>query len=260
MSAGEGQSFLAGRRALVTGAGKRIGREIVRALAQRGAAVAVHYRGSAGDAASLVAEITAQGGRAVAVSADLISEADTATLIPGAAEALGGPIDVLVNNASTFAPDSATVHDRAGWDSHMQVNLRAPILLSQALALGLPPDAEGAILNLIDQRVWKLNPTFFTYTLSKSALWTATRTLAQALAPRIRVNAIGPGPTLANVHQQGDAFSTEAAATLLGRGSPPVDIAHAALFLLEARSVTGQMIAVDAGQHLVWQTPDVVDT
>ena len=247
-----------GRAALVTGAGQRLGRAMAEALGQRGAAVALHYRGSVEGAKAAAGVVTSAGGRAVLVCADLTDEADTQTLLPRAAEALGQPIDILVNNASTFEGDSALDHSRLSWDLHMQTNLRMPILLSQQLALALPPGHKADIINMIDQRVWKLNPTFFTYTLSKAALWTATQTLAQALAPNIRVNAIGPGPTLRNARQSEDDFRKQAEATLLKVPVGAENIVQALLFLLDAKLVTGQMIAVDGGQHLGWETPDVV--
>lgn len=243
--------------ALVTGAGKRLGRAIALALGQRGWGVAVHYNRSRDAAEDTAADIIAQGGRACTIGADLSDETATAGLVPRVSQALGAPLTLLVNSASTFADDGAIDHDRADWDHHMEANLRAPIRLSQDFARGLGEGERGLIVNLIDQRVWKLNPQFFTYTLSKSALWTATRTLAQALAPRIRVNAIGPGPTLKSVHQSETEFAAERAATLTQRGSDPDEIVRALLYLIDAHSVTGQMIACDGGQHLLWQTPDV---
>ena len=244
------------KRALVTGGGRRIGRAIVEALGKAGWAVAVHYRNSASDAEEAVRAIEAAGGRAVGVRANLADEAETGALIAHAQSALGGPLTLLVNSASVFEDDSAREHSRSDWDLHMQTNLRAPVRLSQDFAHALPGQMRGAIINLIDQRVWKLTPQFFTYTLSKSALWTATQTLAQALAPRIRVNAVGPGPTLASIHQSQAQFQAECRATLTGEGSGPDEIVRAVLYLVAATSVTGQMIASDGGQHLNWQTPD----
>ena len=192
------------------------------------------------------------------VQADLADEEQTATLERAAHEALGGPLTLLVNSASTFIDDTAIEHTRKDWDFHMGPNLRAPVLLSQHFARALPEDEAGLIVNMIDMRVQKLNPLFFTYTLSKSALWTATRTLAQSLAPNIRVNGIGPGPTLENVHQKPGEFAAEAAATLTQKGSNPDEIVKVLRFLIETDSVTGQMICSDGGQHLMWQTPDVM--
>ena len=247
---------LSPRRALITGAGKRIGRALAEALGEDGWSVAVHYRSSAAGAEETVAAIEAAGGRGVTVQGDLTEEKDLKALIPAAADKLGGPLTLLVNSASTFEDDTARDHDRQQWDHHFDANLRAPIALSQAFANTLPKESKGLIVNLIDQRVWKLNPQFFTYTLSKASLLTATKTLAQALAPNIRVNGIGPGPTLQSVHQSDAEFEAEKRATLTGEGSRPEEIVRALRYLIEADSVTGQMIAADGGQHLMWQTPD----
>jgi len=244
--------------ALVTGAGARLGKAMAIALGQDGWHVAVHYNNSQNGAEETVKTIEAAGGTAASVQADLSNEGQTASLIETASTALGHPITLLINSASTFFDDSARQHTRENWDTHMEVNLRAPILLAQSFASALPVEAKGNIVNLIDQRVLKLNPQFFTYTLSKSALWSATRTLAQALAPNIRVNAIGPGPTLASIHQSKEDFEKEASATLTGEGSNPNEIIKAMRYLIEATSVTGQMIASDGGQHLLWQTPDII--
>lgn len=244
--------------ALVTGAGARLGKAMAEALGADGWAVGVHYARSKQGAAKTVAKIKAAGAKAVSVQADLSNETETATIIQNAGAALGQPITLLVNSASTFNDDSAQSHTRANWDSHMEVNLRAPILLAQCFANALPAGTKGNVINLIDQRVLKLNPQFFTYMLSKSALWSATRTLAQALAPNIRVNAIGPGPTLRSVHQSEEDFNAEAAATLTREGSNPAEIVAALRYLISASSVTGQMIASDGGQHLLWQTPDMI--
>jgi NAD(P)-dependent dehydrogenase (short-subunit alcohol dehydrogenase family) len=247
--------------ALVTGGGRRIGRALALALADAGLNVAVHYRGSASEALEVVGAIQALGRKAAVVPADLSNAAETNTLVARAAEAVG-PLNVLVNNASLFQNDSLQTLTPEGWDAHFETNLRAPIFLAQAFAAQVSPDlpdGEAMILNLLDQRVLKLNPQFFSYTLTKAALWTATRTLAQALAPRIRVNGLGPGPTLASIHQDADIFAAEVAATPLGRPVSPDDICAAALYLLRSRAVTGQMIAVDSGQHLTWRTPDILD-
>ncbi|MEM5515972.1 SDR family oxidoreductase [Henriciella sp. AS95] len=244
------------RRALITGAGKRIGRALAEALGEDGWAVAVHYRSSAKGAEETAKAIEEAGGKGVIVQGDLTEEKDLRQIVPLAVEKLGGPLTLLVNSASTFEPDTARDHDRQGWDFHFDANLRAPIALAQAFANNLPETERGLVVNLIDQRVWKLNPQFFTYTLSKSALWTATQTLAQALAPNIRVNGIGPGPTLKSVHQSEEEFDAERKATLTQEGSRPEEIVRALRYLIEADSVTGQMIAADGGQHLMWQTPD----
>ena len=243
--------------ALVTGASRRLGLAIARALAQKGFAVALHASARSTEEARIAcADICAAGGRACVLSADLADPVAVAGLMARAREALG-PVTLLVNNATLFEADSAGAFDPALFDQHMAVNLRAPLQLASDFAAGLPEGRDGLIVNLLDQRVWRLNPHFFSYTLSKSALWTATRTMAQAFAPRIRVNGIGPGPTLANHMQQTEDFLREASAIALGRAIDPQEIAAAVLFLVEARSVTGQMIAVDGGQHLAWKTPDV---
>ena len=244
--------------ALVTGGARRIGRALALTLAEAGYAVAIHHRDAAGDAEAVAREIVQAGGRAGVVRADLSVEAESAALVDAAIDAVG-PLTLLVNNASRFGDDRVGGLSRESWDAHMEPNLRAPIVLSQAFAgQDFANGADPLILNLLDQRVWRPNPQFFTYTLSKAALWTATRMLAQALAPRIRVNAIGPGPTLANPMHGESGLAAEAAATPLGRRSEVADICAAARYLIDARSVTGQMIAVDAGQHLAWKTPDVV--
>jgi NAD(P)-dependent dehydrogenase (short-subunit alcohol dehydrogenase family) len=242
--------------ALVTGAGIRLGRAMAEALGADGWAVAIHYRGSKAGAEEAAVTIRKAGGRAELIACDLADEAARAGLVAEAARKLGRPVTLLVNSASTFADDTATDHSRADWDHHFEPNLRAPIHLAQQLARALPAGEKGLVVNLIDQRVWKLTPQFFTYTLSKAALWQATQTLAQALAPDVRVNAIGPGPTLQSIHQSPEAFAAETAATLTGEGSSPDEIVRALRYFIAASSVTGQMIASDGGQHLMWQTPD----
>ena len=246
------------RRALVTGAGARLGKAMAEALGQDGWSVAVHYRSSSQGAEATVDTIRASGGRAELVQANLADEEETTTLTRAAHEALGGPLTLLVNSASTFHDDSALEHTRDNWDFHMGPNLRAPVLLAQHFARAIPEDEAGLIVNMIDMRVLKLNPLFFTYTLSKSALWSATKTLAQSLAPNIRVNGIGPGPTLENIHQKPGEFAAEAKATLTQKGSNPDEILKTLRYLIEADSITGQLIASDGGQHLMWQTPDVM--
>ena len=242
--------------ALVTGGGRRIGRAISLRLAQAGFDVAIHYRSDAEGAEDLAGEIRALGRRAAVLQADLSIEAETRALIPAANAALG-PLSVLVNNASVFEDDRVGGLDRATWDRHLETNLRAPVVLSEDFAAQAPDGA--SIVNLLDQRVLKPDPRFFSYALSRNGLWWATRTLAQALAPRIRVNGVGPGPTLASIHQTPEDFAAEAAGTLLQRPGSPEAIADAVLWLVEADLVTGQMIAVDGGQHLAWKTPDIVD-
>ncbi len=243
--------------ALVTGAATRVGRAIARRLAADGWAVAVHYRDSEEPAEALASEIEAAGGRALPLAANLTVEAETAALI-GQAAALG-PVTCLVNNAAEFERDEIDNASRESWDLHMETNLRAPFVLAQAMARALPPGTEGNIVNLIDQRVWNLTPHFISYTLSKSGLWTLTRTLALALAPRIRVNAIGPGPTLPSKRQTDAQFAAQQHAQPLRRGTTPDEIADAVTYLLGAPAVTGQMLALDGGQHLGWSHPADAD-
>jgi NAD(P)-dependent dehydrogenase (short-subunit alcohol dehydrogenase family) len=254
-------------RALVTGAGKRLGREMALYLARRGFDVAVHYASSEAEAAGVVAEITAMGRLAVAVQADLLDEAQVQTLIAQAAAGLGGPLTVLVNNASIFEYDTIASATRTSWDRHIESNLRAPFVLTQGFAAQVPqavpdaagePVAQGLVVNMIDQRVHKLTPEFMTYTLAKMGLWALTQTAAQGLAPHVRVNGIGPGPTLQGGRQSDSHFARQRAATVLKRGANPSDITAALGFFLDSPAVTGQMIAVDGGQHLGWQTPDVL--
>ncbi len=237
------------KTALVTGAAQRIGRVIALDLARHGYAVAVHYGQGAGE--EVAGEIAAAGGKAVALAADLARESEVESLLPRAAAALG-PIGVLVNNAARFERDEALEVTRASWDAHLETNLRAPFVLIQAFARQLPADAEGAVVNLLDQRVWRLTPHFVSYTVSKSALWTLTRTLALALAPRIRVNGIGPGPVLPSARQSEAQFERQRNATPLQRSATPEEIAAALRFILSAPAMTGQMIALDGGQHLGW--------
>lgn len=244
--------------ALVTGGARRIGRAIVERLAEAGYAVAIHCGSARAEAEALAADIERRGGRAAVVSADLADPAAVDALLPAAQAALG-PVTLLVNNASSFLVDDITSIDVPTWNRQFSINLRAPSVLAGALANRLPDGRHGAIVNIIDQRVWKLTPQYYSYTLTKAALLTATKTMAQALAPRIRVNAVGPGPTLPNPHDGAEAMEQEAAATLLQRRVDAREIAEAVLYLAQAGSVTGQMIAVDAGQHLGWRTPDIVD-
>lgn len=241
---------------LITGAAQRIGRAIALDFAGRGWRVGIHFNASASQAASLAREIGEAGGRAAILKADLASAADVSGLIPACATALGPPA-CLVNNASLFLYDTIATLDAGQWDRHLAVNLKAPALLAQAFAAVLPATACGNIVNIIDQRVWKPTPHFFSYSVAKAGLWWMTQTLAQALAPRIRVNAIGPGPVLANAHQTPEQFARQRTATPLGRGSTAEEIAAAIRFILDAPAMTGQMIALDGGQHLAWQTPDV---
>ena len=254
-------------RALVTGAGKRLGQAMALYLAGRGYDVAVHYAGSAEGAAETVAQVQAMGRRAVALQADLLDEAQVQALLPRAIEALGAPFTVLVNNASVFEYDNLHSATRRSWDRHFESNLRAPFVLTQAFAAQAPeagvdaagePLARGLIVNMLDQRVRKLTPEFSTYTLAKMGLWALTQTAAQGLAPAIRVNAIGPGPTLQGARQSAQHFANQRANTVLGRGANPSDITAALGYFLDAPGVTGQLLCVDGGQHLGWKTPDVL--
>ena len=243
--------------ALVTGAGRRIGRAIALRLGESGFDIAVHYRSDPAAADEVLRAVQAMGRRAVALKADLTDEAAARRLIAEAARELGS-LSVLVNSASAFEDDRAGALGRETWDLHFETNLRAPLVLAEAFA---DQASDGAsVVNVLDQRVWKPTPQFFSYALSKSALWTATRMLAQAWAPKIRVNGVGPGPTLASIHQDDGAFAAEAEGTLMGRAVEPSEIADAVAWLVDARSVTGQMIAVDSGQHLGWRTPDVQES
>jgi len=241
---------------LITGGGARVGAALAKGLAEDGWAVIIHYFRSAEKADKLAAEITESGGEAFTVQGNLSVTQECDTLIERASDVAGGPITALINNASTFENDSAQDFSRATYDFHMNANLRAPLILSQQFAD--QSEEGGSIINLIDQRVLKPNPKFFTYTLSKASLHWATTTMAQAFAPKVRVNAIGPGPVLQNSGQTKEEFEKEASETLLGHGSPPDTLLQAVRYLLGARSVTGQFLAVDSGQHLRWETPDIM--
>ena len=238
--------------ALVTGAGRRLGRAIALDLADRGWSVGVHYHASAAEALAVVAEIEAKGGKAAAFAADLARSGAPEPLIESCIATLG-PITCLINSAACFEWDDIETLDRDTWQAHLDVNLRAPIFLAQGLARRLPKGAAGNIINVIDQKVLRLDPEFFSYTVAKSALWTATQLLAQALAPEIRVNAIAPGPVLPSLKQSEDEFARECRSTLLQHGVDPGEVTAAVRFLLETPSVTGQMIALDSGQHLAWR-------
>ncbi len=254
-------------RALVTGAGKRIGRAIAIYLAERGYAVAVHYNTSADEAQATVDEIAALGGTACALPADLLNEAETSTLVARATAQLGGPLTLLVNNASIFEYDNIASMTRTSWDRAIESNLRAPVLLTQDFAAQAPepatgtdgePVAQGLVVNMLDQRVRKLTPEFMSYTIAKMGLWAFTKTAAQGLGPKVRVNGIGPGPTVQGTRQSLEHFTTQRKATLLERGADPSDICAALGYLIDARAVTGQLICVDGGQHLAWKTEDVL--
>ena len=243
---------------LITGAGKRIGRQLALDLAKAGRDIAIHFNESSREAEEVAATIRAMGRRAALVQGDL-ADADIAERLIGSATEQIGPLSGLINNASIFEMDQMGEVSLSSWQRHMDINLRAPVMLAQSFAKALPENLQGNIINIIDQRVWRLNPRFFSYTLSKSGLWTATRTLAQALAPRIRVNAIGPGPALPSARMSDADFAKQESLTLLGRGTSPAEISEAAKFILSQPALTGQMIALDGGQHLVWQTKDVIE-
>jgi NAD(P)-dependent dehydrogenase (short-subunit alcohol dehydrogenase family) len=240
--------------ALVTGAARRVGCAIACDLARAGWAVAVHYNSSQGDADETVAKIVAGGGRAAAVKADLRDEDAVRGLVEAAEGALG-PVQLLVNNASVFENDTAMTEDRAIWDANIEVNLRAPFVLSQALARRLPAGSDANIINIVDQRVLNLTPYFTSYTVSKAGLWTLTQTLAQAFAPHLRVNAIGPGPVLPSPRQTEAQFERQYRALPLARAVDVAEICRAVRFILESPSMTGQIILLDAGQHLGWAQP-----
>ncbi|NVD38370.1 SDR family oxidoreductase [Ensifer sp. HO-A22] len=242
--------------ALVTGGAKRIGKAIVEDLAAHGFAVAIHANGSLDEAEALVALLSKKGVVAAAVKADLTETQETSALMAQVNGALG-PIDLIVNNASLFKKDSLDAFDETVWDRHFALHVKAPSLLTRDFARQLPRGVSGLVVNVIDQRVWSPNPRFFSYMLSKSALWTATQTMAQALAPDIRVNGIGPGPTLPNERQDPRDFQAQVDALILRRGPALGEFGRTIRFLFDTPSITGQMIALDGGQHLAWETPDI---
>lgn len=254
-------------KALVTGAGQRLGSAMALYLGQRGYDVAVHYATSAAGAEAVASDIRDMGRTATALRADLLVEDQTQRLIDQAALSLGGPLTVLVNNASIFEYDNLATATRRSWDRHVESNLRAPFVLIQNFAHQCPPMvrdaagealASGLVVNMVDQRVLKLTPEFSTYTLAKMGLWALTQTAAQGLAPQIRVNAIGPGPTLRGARQTEEHFARQRAATVLQRGANAADVVAALGYFLDAPAVTGQLVCVDGGQHLGWRTPDVL--
>ena len=239
------------KTALITGAARRIGRALAEDLAAAGWAVGVHYNASSAEADEVVAAIRARGGKAASIGGDLGDDEAAADVVPQAARALG-PIGCLINNASIFEFDDLATATLESWERHIAINLRAPFFLSQAFAAQVPTTARGAIVNIIDERVWHLTPHFASYTVSKAGLWTLTQTSALALAPRIRVNGVGPGPTLPSTRQSQTQFDENARRMPLGRGTTPEEICAAVRFILAAPAMTGQMIALDGGQHLGW--------
>ena len=253
--------------ALVTGGAKRLGRAMALYLADRGLDVVIHYNSSAEEAEAVADEIRGKGRKAAIMQADLTNEDQMQALVGQAAEAIGAPLTVLVNSASIFEYDNIETATRESWDRHLESNLRAPFVLTQHFAAQVPepvvggewdePTAQALVINMIDQRVRKLTPEFMTYTIAKMGLWAFTRTAAQALGPKVRVNAIGPGPTMQGARQSREHFANQRAATVLERGADPDGINRALGFFLDAPDVTGQLICVDGGQHLAWQTPDV---
>ena len=252
------------KAALITGGAVRLGRAMVLRLAARGADVVVHYASSADAAEATAAEARALGVNAVALQADLLNPGDVEKLVPRAAKALGKPLDLLINNASIFEYDRVETATQKSWDRHFDSNLRAPVFLTQAFAAQAPtpghdgePLATANVINMIDQRVRKLTPEFMTYTLAKAGLWAFTKTAAQGLAPKIRVNGIGPGPTLIGSRQSEEHFTNQRNATILQRGSNPDEICRAMDFILDSPGFTGQLLCMDGGQHLAWQTPDI---
>ncbi|MEM0987815.1 MAG: SDR family oxidoreductase [Pseudomonadota bacterium] len=255
------------KRALITGAAARLGRAMALDLAQAGWDIAIHYNTSQSAAAQAAEAVRGAGAKAVTVQADLLVEAQVSDLVARATQGLGGPLSLLINNASLFENDGMEDMSRDSWDGSLESNLRAPVHLTQQFAAQAPkaaidqngePVAQAVVINMIDQRMWKLTPHFMSYTMAKAGLLTFTKTSAQALAPDIRVGAIGPGPTLANSRQSAAHFAKQRAGCVLGRGSDPEDIIIAMNFILSNKAFTGQMLAIDGGQHLAWQTPDVV--
>ena len=247
------------RTALITGASKRIGLAIAEDLSANGFGVALHANQSLAEAEEIAAKLRQKGRRAIAIKADLQNLAETSTLVERVTEDLG-PLDLLVNNASAFLGDSASHFDGAAFEAHFAIHVRAPSILAADFVRQLPEPHPGLIVNMVDQRVWALNPRFYSYTLSKAALWTATQTMAQSFAPRIRVNAIGPGPTVRSVRQTEEDFQAQIDGLILKAAPGLEEFGRTIRFLFDTPSITGQMIALDGGQHLAWETPDVSES
>lgn len=243
--------------ALITGASSRIGGVIARDLARHGWTIVLHAHRGLDRVKALQQTIEAGGGTAFIVQADLTKTDDLEGLVPAALKS-AGTLDLLVNNASIFLPDEAGALDPALFDTHFAIHVKAPLFLTDAFASALPSGREGLVINIIDQRVWKTTPRFVSYSLSKAALWEQTRMMAQALAPRIRVNAIGPGPSFRNERQTDEDFARQQQAVLLQRGPAPEEFGATVRHFWAMRSVTGQMLALDGGQHLAWETADVI--
>ncbi len=241
------------RAALVTGGAQRIGRAVAVALAEAGFDVAVHYNVSRAAGAATCEDIHRLGRRTALLQADLAQETQTQGLLHRAVAALG-PIGVLVNNASPFERDEWHDATRASWDGHIEPGLRAPFVLMQHFGRTLPKDAAGVVINMLDQRVWSITPHFISYTVAKAGLWALTQSMALALAPRIRVNGIGPGPALPNLRQTQEQFVRQSASVPLRHGTDPDEIGRAVLAILALPAMTGQMLALDGGQHLQWQS------
>jgi len=244
------------RTALVTGAAKRLGRAIALALADAGFNVVVHCHASGESAEATAADIRARGVAAAVLAADFADEAQVAGLLDRVPAALR-PVGVLVNNAGSFQRDEWNDATRASWDAHVEPNLRAPFVLMQRFAAALPPGAEGVVINMLDQRVWSLTPHFVSYSVSKAGLWALTRSMALALAPRVRVNGIGPGPTLPSARQTPAQFARQSGSLPLGHGATAEEVGRAVLAILALPAMTGQMLALDGGQHLQWSAPPI---
>ena len=253
--------------ALITGAGTRIGRQIALSLAEQGVNIVVHYSTSVKEAEEVIDEAKLFGVKAFPVKANLLNDNEVKSVVSSAVSQLKQPLDILVNNASIFEYDNMETVSIESWDRHMGSNLKAPLFLMQAFAKQIGPTKQddlgenmstGNIVNIVDQRVLKKTPEFLTYTLAKMGLWSLTQTAAQALAPRIRVNAIGPGPTLKGYRQTDDHFNKQRKSTILERGASANEIAEALKFILRTSSITGQLICIDGGQHLAWKTIDML--